>query len=227
MKYDDRIIELLKELEGKKLKAYKDSNGVLTIGYGHTDATGTFDFDKGTEITEEEAEEILRKDLDAANKIVLQMMENADIELNQQQFDYAVAVYFHRPWALRDGGLQQIATGNIDLVNMDQQEKIQKRADEEEYEARPILNRLQKEVEYVNEFDDPYEDGGNITPESGGYITLYRGDNGEATQVEASVADIIVKNTHYTYEAPVENVGVGGPALNYYKMLQELTRRHQ
>ncbi|MGL4675515.1 MAG: lysozyme, partial [Wohlfahrtiimonas sp.] len=36
MKTGQKGIELIKEFEGCKLKAYQDSVGVWTIGYGHT-----------------------------------------------------------------------------------------------------------------------------------------------------------------------------------------------
>ena len=187
MEFDERLIEFIKSVEGEELKAYKDPAGVLTIGFGHTNATGTFDFDENTVITKEQAEEILIKDLQEANKIVNNLIKNRDLKLNQQQLDLAVAIYFHRPWSLKDGGLEQIATGNIDLVNMDQQEKIKKRAKGASYE-QGLLNRVQKEIDFINEFDDPTDESGDV-------------------------------------KQPVENVGVGDAALNYYKLLAQITKR--
>ena len=51
-------IELLKHFEGCKLKAYQDSVGVWTIGYGHT--KGIYE---GLEITQSEAEKMLQDEL--------------------------------------------------------------------------------------------------------------------------------------------------------------------
>jgi GH24 family phage-related lysozyme (muramidase) len=59
----DQGIELLKELEGCRLKAYKCPSGTWTIGYGHTSKAGSPDVYKGMKITQEEAESIFRKDL--------------------------------------------------------------------------------------------------------------------------------------------------------------------
>ena len=51
-------IELLKHFEGCELKAYQDSVGVWTIGYGHT--KGIYE---GLEITQLEAEKMLQDEL--------------------------------------------------------------------------------------------------------------------------------------------------------------------
>ena len=60
--YETRVeplgLELIKHFEGLRLKAYRDSGGVLTIGYGHT----TNVYEKQT-ITEAEAETLFAKDI--------------------------------------------------------------------------------------------------------------------------------------------------------------------
>ena len=197
MEYNESVIELIKSLEGYRANAYKDMNGVLTIGYGHTNATGINTFEEDDNFSEEEAEKVLVDDLNEANRIVNNMVDNRNLTLTQEQHNLAVAVYFHRPWALQDGGLENIASGNIDLFNKDQEEKIIKRAEEEGYDPKGILNRLQKEVDYANEFDDPTESGGNATDEKEP-ITIYMGDKPQL--VDANIADLIVDNTDYTYE---------------------------
>ncbi len=53
-------IDLLKSFEGLRLKAYKDSVGIWTIGYGHTGSVSP-----DMEITAGEAEELLKKDLES------------------------------------------------------------------------------------------------------------------------------------------------------------------
>ncbi|MEM9769267.1 MAG: lysozyme [Cyanobacteria bacterium P01_D01_bin.71] len=55
---------LVKSFEGLELEAYRDSVGVLTIGYGHTSMAGPPEVYSGMVITESEAEQILRRDLD-------------------------------------------------------------------------------------------------------------------------------------------------------------------
>lgn len=51
-------LELIKSFEGLRLKAYKCPAGVWTIGYGHTKGVK-----EGDVITEEEAEDMLKKDV--------------------------------------------------------------------------------------------------------------------------------------------------------------------
>lgn len=56
-------LDLIKTFEGCKLKAYKDSVGVLTIGWGHTSAAGPPMVRSALTITREQAESILATDL--------------------------------------------------------------------------------------------------------------------------------------------------------------------
>jgi lysozyme len=58
------LVTQLKRDEGLRLKAYKDTLGVWTIGYGHT---GTAK--RGMVITEAEAEALLVKDIENAKAI--------------------------------------------------------------------------------------------------------------------------------------------------------------
>lgn len=58
-------LDLVKEFEGLRLKAYKDAVGVWTIGYGITAAAGLGIVPKaGMSITEDEAESLLLKGLE-------------------------------------------------------------------------------------------------------------------------------------------------------------------
>lgn len=62
-------LQLIREFEGLRLKAYQDSVGVWTIGYGTTRINGE-PVKQGMEITKEKAEELLLEDVTAfANKI--------------------------------------------------------------------------------------------------------------------------------------------------------------
>ena len=79
--------KLLKKLEGCRLQAYKDSGGVLTIGYGHTNAAGSpYIFDDMC-ITQEQAEDILRRDVVKYENVVNSCV---DVRLTQWQFDALV-----------------------------------------------------------------------------------------------------------------------------------------
>ena len=54
----ESVVEKIKEFEGLRLKAYQDSVGVWTIGYGHTEGVKA-----GMTITKAQAEVLLLKDL--------------------------------------------------------------------------------------------------------------------------------------------------------------------
>jgi lysozyme len=57
---NETTIDLIKRNEGCELTAYRDSVGVLTIGYGHTGP----DVTEGLRITQQQAEALLRQDLE-------------------------------------------------------------------------------------------------------------------------------------------------------------------
>lgn len=56
-------VDLIRSYEGLRLKAYQDSVGVWTIGYGHTAGAGLPHPSAGMQITEEQAVQILTMDL--------------------------------------------------------------------------------------------------------------------------------------------------------------------
>ena len=60
MKINQAGLDLIKSFEGCKLDAYEDIVGVVTIGYGHTGD----DIELGDTIAEDEAEELLKEDLE-------------------------------------------------------------------------------------------------------------------------------------------------------------------
>lgn len=77
--------------EGKRLKAYKDSVGVWTIGVGHTSAAGLPIVTAGLTITDAECDAILARDLvqyeAAVNKV--------GAALSQKSFDALVSLAFN------------------------------------------------------------------------------------------------------------------------------------
>ena len=87
MKLSQQGIDLLIDREALKLKAYKDTKGIWTIGVGHTGP----DVYEGLVITKEKAHELFRKDVqwaeDAANLVL--------IDLTQHQFDALVSFIFN------------------------------------------------------------------------------------------------------------------------------------
>lgn len=81
-------LALVKHFEGLRLVAYQDCAGVWTIGYGHTGA----DVCEHQTITEPEAEDLLGKDLGAAEASVRKAVQ---AELTQGQFDALVDFCFN------------------------------------------------------------------------------------------------------------------------------------
>ncbi|MGC0930455.1 lysozyme [Pantoea agglomerans] len=87
MKVSNNGINLVKRFEGLELKAYRDSVGILTIGYGHTHAVKA-----GDAITGEKADAFLREDLQVAE---LTVNTNVKVKLTQGQFDALVSFVFN------------------------------------------------------------------------------------------------------------------------------------
>lgn len=92
MKTSDLGIAFIKRWEGVRLKAYRCSANVLTIGVGHTAAMGEPYPVEGMKITEAEAEAILRRDLSSIERGVQQAVK---VPLNQRQFDTLVSFVFN------------------------------------------------------------------------------------------------------------------------------------
>ena len=80
-------ITLIKQFEGCRLKAYRDIVGKWTIGYGST--TGV---SEGDEITAEEAEERLQRDLAWFENGVAKVVE---VKIRQNQFDALVSLTYN------------------------------------------------------------------------------------------------------------------------------------
>ena len=86
MKISETGLNLIKQFEGCHVTAYKDSVGVLTIGYGHTKGVKA-----GQKITLAQADEYLRQDVASAEKAV----SKYKYSYNQNQFDALVSFTFN------------------------------------------------------------------------------------------------------------------------------------
>jgi lysozyme len=87
MKTSLKGINLLKAHESLRLQTYRCTAGVLTIGYGHTGK----DVTEGKTITQAEAEQLLRADLQWAEDAVNESLPN----LNQNQFDALASLVYN------------------------------------------------------------------------------------------------------------------------------------
>lgn len=80
-------INFIKEKEGYRKEAYEDVKGVWTIGYGHTG-----DIKKGMIIDDEEAERLLKADV---QRSVNAIKKHVKVPLNQNQFDALVSFQYN------------------------------------------------------------------------------------------------------------------------------------
>ena len=175
MDLTEEIIGEIEELEGFKTNAYEDVNGTPTIGFGHTNATETYDFEMGDVIDREKAIEILQLDLNHARETVERLIKNSpniSIEdFSEEELMYATLVYFNRPWTLRNlegdigtyDGLELISKGNAIDIREDQEKKFARKYKGEVPDW--AMNRLDKEGKFTN-FD--FED--NDTDDNGGTV---------------------------------------------------------
>ena len=88
MKTSSKGVSLIKSFEGCRLKAYKCPAGVWTIGYGHTVGVK-----EGDCITQKQADEYLRNDLEKYEKAVQNY--NTIYHFNQNQFDALVSFTYN------------------------------------------------------------------------------------------------------------------------------------
>lgn len=87
MKINQDGINLIKEFEGCRLTAYKCPAGLWTIGYGHTAGVK-----ESTTITQEQAEEYLKQDLEKFEKGVDGCVK---VGINQNQFNALVSFAYN------------------------------------------------------------------------------------------------------------------------------------
>ncbi|MCG7878335.1 MAG: lysozyme [Candidatus Thiodiazotropha endolucinida] len=81
-------IDLIKRFEGFSSTVYICPAGYQTIGYGHLVRSG----ESFNEISETEAEELLRKDVESAERAVLRLV---NVPLTDGQFDALVSFTFN------------------------------------------------------------------------------------------------------------------------------------
>lgn len=80
-------LRLLKSFEGLELRAYQDAVGVWTIGYGTTSGVRP-----GMMITQAQAEELLKRDLDRFERAVIDLVR---VPLNDDQFSALVSFVYN------------------------------------------------------------------------------------------------------------------------------------
>jgi len=92
LKTSELGINLITHFEGCELKAYKDSGGVVTIGYGTTIYPSGNKVQEGDKCSHQEAVLYLKNDLIKAEKKVNKLI---NIKLTQNQFDALVSCVYN------------------------------------------------------------------------------------------------------------------------------------
>jgi lysozyme len=108
MQISSNGLALIKHFEGCKIKAYKCSAGVWTIGYG---STGSHVYE-GKMITEQEASNLLFEDVERFERQV----DSLDLPLEQYQFDALVSFAFNLGFGslLKSTLLKKLKAGDIE-----------------------------------------------------------------------------------------------------------------
>lgn len=108
MRLSQTGLDLIKEFEGLRLKAYSDIGGVPTIGYGTTGP----DIKLGMEVTKAEAEDLLRADVAAFERGVSNLVK---VAINQNEFDALVSFSYNVGLnALQTSTLLRLLNANAD-----------------------------------------------------------------------------------------------------------------
>ena len=115
MRISSAGLDLIKEFEGLRLKAYKCPAGILTIGYGHTSAAGEPKVLPGMMISRDEAEAILKRDMVQYENGVRSQVTSA---ITQGQFDALVSFAYNAGVGAlqRSTLLKRVNAGKIDEV---------------------------------------------------------------------------------------------------------------
>lgn len=87
MKINKKGLKVIKDSEGLVLEAYLDTEGIWTIGYGHTEGVK-----QGMSISKEKAEEFLKNDVSWAELAVDRYVTTA---LNENQFSALCSFVFN------------------------------------------------------------------------------------------------------------------------------------
>lgn len=85
-------IKFIKQEEGEKLTAYRDSRGILTIGTGHTGRVNGQIIFPGMTISSEESEQLLLADITQVEKAI---NEKVKVNLTQSQYDALCSLVFN------------------------------------------------------------------------------------------------------------------------------------
>lgn len=148
-------IDETKESEGFRETVYDDGAGNETIGYGHkvTDKEKSDETFKGKTITREEADELLKKDLERAEDCV---RKNVKVPLTQGQFDALVDFVFNVGCGnfKKSTLLKLLNEGKYDKVPKELMRWTKATVDGEKVDLPGLVNRRKRNVKRWNSLED-------------------------------------------------------------------------
>ena len=135
-------IDLIKQWEGCKLKAYKDVAGIWTVGYGLTSRAGFIEVGPDTEITQAEADWYLEKVLE---KFLSEIRSSITAPINENQLGAFLSLAYNiGPTAFkRSSALRHFNNGWLDRVPNAM--RLWKKSNGEVIQG--LINRREAEVE--------------------------------------------------------------------------------
>lgn len=104
-------LDVLIDREGNKLKAYRDSVGVWTIGVGHTSSAGVPAVRPGMVIAQQESREILLRDLVKFENVIMNAVR---VPLKPNQWDALFSLCFNvGPGFAKSTCIRRINSGDM------------------------------------------------------------------------------------------------------------------
>lgn len=143
---NDTGLEKIKQWEGLRLTAYQDGAGVWTIGYGHTGPLlDGARIKAGVTISREEADLLLRKDLEWAQVAVDSLVK---VPLNDNQFAALVSFVFNvGETAFKNSTLlRKLNEGNYDAVPVELLRWNKLTQNGKKIVSKGLTNRRQAEI---------------------------------------------------------------------------------
>lgn len=149
MMISDVGVNLIKDFEGCYLTAYRCPAGVLTIGYGTTEAIDGKPITEGMTITQKQADELLVKNLKTYEKAVNDYVK---VNLNQNQFDALVSFTYNV-------GCNALKTSTLlQLLNEGDYKEASEQFERWKYAGGKVLNGLIRRRKAEKElFLKPYD----------------------------------------------------------------------
>lgn len=206
MKISELGLNLIKQFEGCRLTAYKDSVGVLTIGYGHTKGVKA-----GQKITQAEADEYLKQDVVTAERAVNKYKYN----YNQNQFDALVSFTFN----CGSGNLKKITdNGNRTLAQISARIPNYNKAG-----GKVLAGLTRRRAAEKALFDTPAKESGQTN--NGAAVAYYKKYTGNSTSLVDALTSIGVDSSFNNRKkiAKANNISnYSGTAAQNTKLLELL-----